>query len=442
MSRQMIATSPEETLELLEGREDGYRKTIGELNVWADAEKLADDRYAKTVDRVKIALDQAMEDAQEIGDDFKKVVARKVLRQRFASSFARDSACYAFPEVPTDRPIEWALSFTEYSSQSRACRRILLEPKLNLLKRFLDTIAEALVSTVKGTSEDVSDVEQTASRTEEVMAALCILDSQVKPDMTTEDATYYTSAVANSALHSALALIPPAVRDSLLADETQIMFKQHGMVEATLQRRFNLQLPLNETLHSRAPTKRERNIIEHEMAKYRSEMKVMDIESVCAAVGCTNLTPKRKCSRCIITIYCDDACQRAHWKLHKPVCREDFWNVEGVVPPEESMQNWHLPLRAFHLPSSRMLIPTFIILHLLLASTSFAQVVNPAGSWAGATVTGKEGVTARTRVDMAILFVLIGLPTLLIVVVAATTGVREVGRLVRSWRGKDGVHRD
>ncbi|KXS10206.1 hypothetical protein M427DRAFT_62621 [Gonapodya prolifera JEL478] len=55
----------------------------------------------------------------------------------------------------------------------------------------------------------------------------------------------------------------------------------------------------------------------------------MDLESVCAAFGCTNLAPKRTCPRCRPVMYRDAVCQKANWKVHKVVYREDFLNVEG-----------------------------------------------------------------------------------------------------------------
>ncbi|KXS09270.1 hypothetical protein M427DRAFT_39197 [Gonapodya prolifera JEL478] len=107
-----------------------------------------------------------------------------------------------------------------------------------------------------------------------------------------------------------------------------------------------------------------------------------------------------------------------------------------------------------------MLLPTLhlVLVFVLLASTSFAQVVNPTGSWVGATVAAKEGLSARTWFDMAVLFVLYGVPILLIVVVAlkeiyqagmragtrdgVRDGVRDGARWSRLVRGNGAVDRD
>jgi hypothetical protein len=42
----------------------------------------------------------------------------------------------------------------------------------------------------------------------------------------------------------------------------------------------------------------------------------------CAACGVTSLRAELKCcTGCGDAFYCDEACQRAHWRAHKPTCR-------------------------------------------------------------------------------------------------------------------------
>jgi hypothetical protein len=40
----------------------------------------------------------------------------------------------------------------------------------------------------------------------------------------------------------------------------------------------------------------------------------------CAAAACT-AAPAFACSRCLSAVYCSPACQRAHWRTHKPACQ-------------------------------------------------------------------------------------------------------------------------
>ncbi len=40
----------------------------------------------------------------------------------------------------------------------------------------------------------------------------------------------------------------------------------------------------------------------------------------CAADECT-VAPAFACSRCLSAVYCSAACQRAHWRAHKPACQ-------------------------------------------------------------------------------------------------------------------------
>lgn len=46
----------------------------------------------------------------------------------------------------------------------------------------------------------------------------------------------------------------------------------------------------------------------------------VDESSRCAACGKATDTSKR-CGACKAVVYCDEECQRSHWRKHKPACR-------------------------------------------------------------------------------------------------------------------------
>ena len=45
-----------------------------------------------------------------------------------------------------------------------------------------------------------------------------------------------------------------------------------------------------------------------------------DVEVGACAACSASRTKLMKCSRCNRVKYCDDACQRAHWPIHKKTC--------------------------------------------------------------------------------------------------------------------------
>lgn len=47
----------------------------------------------------------------------------------------------------------------------------------------------------------------------------------------------------------------------------------------------------------------------------------MNVASACANVGCDK-HEERRCSRCQLVCYCKEECQRKHWKQHKMVCQK------------------------------------------------------------------------------------------------------------------------
>ena len=55
-------------------------------------------------------------------------------------------------------------------------------------------------------------------------------------------------------------------------------------------------------------------------------------DKACAWCGICSIGA-RKCSNCLVTYYCDGACQRLHWRIHKGVC----WQPAPRVSNEEAL---------------------------------------------------------------------------------------------------------
>ena len=61
-----------------------------------------------------------------------------------------------------------------------------------------------------------------------------------------------------------------------------------------------------------------------------SKQRQMEIEHLsgvppgcCALISCRKPRPSLQCSRSLFARYCDATCQKAHWKSHKIICKND-----------------------------------------------------------------------------------------------------------------------
>ncbi|TDL24194.1 hypothetical protein BD410DRAFT_896906 [Rickenella mellea] len=59
---------------------------------------------------------------------------------------------------------------------------------------------------------------------------------------------------------------------------------------------------------------------------------------VCEADGCSkqegrNVAKLKMCQKCKMTVYCSVQCQKAHWKVHKPICGDPF-QTEQPLPSQ------------------------------------------------------------------------------------------------------------
>jgi hypothetical protein len=72
----------------------------------------------------------------------------------------------------------------------------------------------------------------------------------------------------------------------------------------------------------------------------REQKKMSDLT---ACASCDATQKLRQCSRCKPVAYCSSACQRAHWRIHKPLChfKVVLPSVGQAVPPNDTLSILH-----------------------------------------------------------------------------------------------------
>ncbi|KXS17330.1 hypothetical protein M427DRAFT_54620 [Gonapodya prolifera JEL478] len=406
---ELISTN--DVLARMEERKHGYERTIGEFcQLWPGFGTPKDPiQYEQHEQAIRLALSTfrklwaELKNADEERHMEAMATSRKVVRQLLASSFGRQIAIYSFPSIPTEASHIRREVFLNLAVRSRACRRMIFEPTLNLLPRFINAIALSLSAAVKVAESGVSLHEEERVRLGmlgDVKDCLDTLIRIVTPEMGLEGATFYASVVkSNDNLYNALGETLRATRlGAVPASDTHSLLHIYSTVELQLQIKFHVQLPFSQfllmsifsrgerlprsanskfwkslsdkeaesgcaadgcetlnpkmlcercrvlkycstecqnahrELHKKQCEKLQKNLTY--VKAYWNTFKDTLVESVCATVGCMNLAPQRKCTRCHMAQYCDETCQKTHWKLHRAVCREDFWNVEGIFPAD------------------------------------------------------------------------------------------------------------
>ncbi|KXS12131.1 hypothetical protein M427DRAFT_59817 [Gonapodya prolifera JEL478] len=140
-------TRAEEVLALMESREYSYRRTIWEnRNLWTTA-GLVDDpvRYDEAANLAMGAIIKVtgpiildvLEEMKE-ADLQEETTKRKFCRQLLASAYGRDLVIHSRPLVCNANAASRSGRFFLFIHRSRACRRIVLEPMLNVLPGFID----------------------------------------------------------------------------------------------------------------------------------------------------------------------------------------------------------------------------------------------------------------------------------------------------------------
>ncbi|KXS15741.1 hypothetical protein M427DRAFT_44333 [Gonapodya prolifera JEL478] len=127
----------------MEHRADGYRRTIGNFQSLLSNvpdEENSDPRYQEAMDSLRDEIAGLLDTPGT--EPYEDVTQRKVFSLIFASAFGREIARHALRGSTLTAP--FMQSFMYLANRSRALRRILLEPSMNILHLFLDTVSHVL----------------------------------------------------------------------------------------------------------------------------------------------------------------------------------------------------------------------------------------------------------------------------------------------------------
>ncbi|KXS16497.1 hypothetical protein M427DRAFT_69071 [Gonapodya prolifera JEL478] len=144
---------------------------------------------------------------------------------------------------------------------------------------------------------------------------MSILARLTSPEMSLESGTYYAEVVgSNQNFCSTILLAAQSVGKGRFKEQVESSLAAYYFSEVALKSRYGFSLPLGELCWTSDKTTDEVSI-SCIRSLWKRSLRTEDLESVCAAVGCTNLAPKKTCVRCKMAMYCDATCREAHWSL-------------------------------------------------------------------------------------------------------------------------------
>ncbi|KAJ3334539.1 hypothetical protein HDU93_007764 [Gonapodya sp. JEL0774] len=267
--------------------------------------------------------------------------ARKIASLLTASSFGKEMALWC---VPASRTMVnfgsygyAASEFARYSIYSTALQKIIAEPLFNLLSRLLDAFTyifwELLhiyrdqhnpearhYQLMDGETISVEDA------VDHMSGALTFL-SEITLHMGQQISYQYATAInRHHRFQEAFLEVWQAVSVRNNGDDLFEAVVTFVLSNQLLAARYVLAFPfpftqLMPNIGSKAGLQ----------LTYDASARTKDlIDSVCLAPRCLNVYLRKTCTGCGLAKYCDAKCQTVHWKMHKPVCRKDFWIVEGL----------------------------------------------------------------------------------------------------------------